>query len=156
LTPELLKKRKHVIVGLYSSLVLVLLAPVSVYIHETGHLIICAAGGSSYSIMLNIFGGTLHCSQKPANELLFLSFGGIFAMTVLAVPLVVWKRISKHMYLVIPLLSLIAGHGSNSFIESFLNSWYLENIILATIILNAIVAATFFLLFYQIELRKKS
>jgi hypothetical protein len=92
---------------------------------------------------VSIFGGMLHCSQKTANDFVFHSFGGIFAMIVLTAPLA-WKKISRRHAITIPLVSLIIGHGVNAFVEAFLNQWYFDNMAAATIIINAIVAATFF------------
>lgn len=150
LSHELVEKRKRLIVGLYCAIVLALLSLVSVYVHETGHLIICAADGIDFTISVNIFGGTLHCSETPANELLFLSFGGIFAMMVLAAPLM-WKKISKRTYFVIPISSLIIGHGVNSFIETFLNQWYLDNLAATIIFVNAIIVAVFLVFLKRIK-----
>jgi len=154
LTPETIKKRKSVIVGLYSSIVLALLALPSVYIHEIGHLIICAADGSEFTLDINVFGGTLYCHVKPVNGTLFLAFGGIFAMMVLSVPLA-WKKISRTAFISIPLLSLVIGHGINSIIETFLAQWYLQNQIITIVLLNTLVAASFFALFYFVVIKKE-
>lgn len=153
MTHEIIKKRKSVIVGLYSSIILALLALPSVYIHEVGHLIICEAEGIDHTMEINVFGGTLYCHVMPANEPLFLAFGGIFAMMILSAPLA-WKKVSKNVLFSIPLISLIIGHGINSIIETFLAPWYLQHIVGTIILLNAIVVASFFALFYYLVLKK--
>lgn len=153
MTHEITKKQKSVIVGLYSSIILALLALPSVYIHEVGHLLVCASEGINHTMDINVFGGTLYCHMMPANESLFLAFGGIFAMMILSVPLI-WKKVSKNVVLFIPLVSLIIGHGVNSIIETFLATWYLQHIVGTIILLNAIVVISFFVLFYFMVIKK--
>ena len=152
MTHETIKKTSTV--GLYSSIVLALLALPSVYIHEVGHLIICAADGSEFTLDINVFGGTLYCHVKPSNEPLFLAFGGMFAMIILSAPLAL-KKISRTATISIPLVSLLIGHGINSVIETFLSQWYLQNQIPTIILLNALVVASFFVLFYFMVIKKE-
>ena len=130
-------------VGLYSSLLLIAIAPLSVFIHEEGHLIICASEGHTYTMSIGIFGGVLHCSGALSNPLLFFAFGGVFAGIVLSGPFIAWKKINQYPFLVIPLVSLISGHLVNAAVETFLSRWYFDNMAEASIIINAIVAAIF-------------
>lgn len=149
-----LAKKKNAMVGLYSSLLLIILAPVSVFVHETGHLIVCVSEGNTYTMDVNLLGGMLHCSQRTASDFVFLLFGGVFAMIVLSTPFIAWKKISKYPLIVIPLISLIIGHGVNAVVEAFLSNWYLENMAAATIIINAFVVVTFLVVWKKTNIPK--
>jgi hypothetical protein len=115
----------------------------SVYVHEIGHMLVCASNGSNFVLGVHAFGGTLHCASIPGDGLLFLSFGGIFAAIVLASPFVAWKKIIQRTYLSVPLVSLIAGHVVNSVLEGFFNIWYMTHFVLAIILVNAVIVAVF-------------
>ncbi len=108
------------------------------FVHELGHVMICALDGHSYNIRVSPLTASVICNGTSSNLLLYWSFGGLLAMFVALSPLVAWDWVKRNNGVLIGSLTIATGHGVNAIIETFLHSWYVTNIAFASTLLITI------------------
>ncbi len=108
------------------------------FVHELGHVMICALDGHSYDIRVSPFAASVICDGTSSNLMLYWSFGGLLAMFVALSPLVAWNWVKRNNGVLIGSLTIATGHGINAIIETFLHSWYVTNIAFASTVLITI------------------
>jgi len=108
------------------------------FVHELGHVIICALDGHSYDIRVSLIAASVICDGTSSNLMLYWSFGGLLAMFVALSPLVAWNWVKRNNGVLIGSLTIATGHGINAIIETFLHSWYVTNIAFASTVLITI------------------
>jgi hypothetical protein len=102
------------------------------FVHELGHVMICALDGYSYDIKVSLIAASVICDGTSSNLMLYWSFGGLLAMFVALSPLVAWNWVKRNNGVLIGSLTIATGHGINAVIETFLHSWYVTNIAFAS------------------------
>ncbi|MGH9878570.1 MAG: hypothetical protein ACRD5H_13105, partial [Nitrososphaerales archaeon] len=66
------------------------------FVHELGHVMICALDGYSYNIRVSPLTASVICDGTSSNLLLYWSFGGLLAMFVALSPLVAWDWVKRN------------------------------------------------------------
>jgi hypothetical protein len=108
------------------------------FVHELGHVMICALDGHSYNVRVTPLAASVICDGTSSNPMLYWSFGGLLAMLVALSPLVAWDWVKRNNGVLIGSLTIATGHGVNAIIETFLHSWYVTNIAFASTLLITI------------------
>lgn len=124
------------------------------YIHEIGHAIACASEGKQFEITVTLFGSYLVCHGTVNNEMLFLSIGGLFAMSVSLIPIMLWKYTKNHKSIIITSLSFSIGQGLNAMIETLAKDYNGGNSFW-TIYINMVNFAVFVIILFVINKDKK-
>lgn len=65
-------------------------------VHELGHVYVCTSGGFDYQIWIDITGGHMVCSGRPADIFAYNAMGGIFGVIGSAGIIAAWFFAKKH------------------------------------------------------------
>jgi len=133
--------------GLISVIILAAFIFPITFVHELGHVMICALDGHSYDIRVSPFAASVICDGTSSNLMLYWSFGGLLAMLVALSPLVAWNWVKRNNGVLIGSLTIATGHGVNAIIETFLHSWYVTNISFASTTLITIPTVFAYVIF---------
>lgn len=118
------------------------------FVHEFGHVVVCAAEGYSYQMQVGITAAKVHCDGTPSNLIFYWAFGGIFAALAALSPLIAWKWAIQNKGILIGSFTIATGHGVNGVVEAFVHEWYVMNVPFATVlvVISTLLAFTAFLL----------
>ena len=133
--------------GLVSVIILaVFIFPIT-FVHELGHVMICALDGHSFEMKVSAYMASVICDGTSSNPMLYWAAGGLLAMLVASSPFVAWNWVRRNKGVSIGSLTIATGHGVNAIIETFSHSLYVTNISasIALIIIPTVIAYVIFL-----------
>ena len=96
------------------------------FVHELGHILVCASNGYDYAFSIGDLALNVHCSNTPQPILLYFALGGIFGMTASG-SLFLSKRIRANPGIFIGVSVTAFDHFLKSIFETFAHSAYLSN-----------------------------
>ena len=96
------------------------------FVHELGHILVCASNGYDYAFSIGDLALNVRCSNTPQPILLYFALGGIFGMTA-SLSLFLSKRIRTNPGIFIGVSVTAFDHFLKSIFETFTHSAYLSN-----------------------------
>lgn len=96
------------------------------FVHELGHILVCASNGYDYTLSVGEFALNVHCSASPQPILLYFALGGIFGM-VASLSLFLSKKIRINPGIFIGASVTAFDHFLKAIFETFTHSAYLSN-----------------------------
>ena len=120
---EIWNRNKLLIVSAIT--ILVLFFPTG-FVHELGHILVCASNGYDYVFSIGNLALNVHCSASPQPILLYFALGGIFGM-IASLSLFLSKRVRSNPGIFIGVSVTAFDHFLKSIFETFTHSAYLSN-----------------------------
>ena len=96
------------------------------FVHELGHILVCASNGYDYTLSVGEFALNVHCSNSPQPILLYFALGGIFGM-ITSLSLFLSKKIRANTGIFIGASVTAFDHFLKAIFETFTHSAYLYN-----------------------------
>ena len=124
---EIWNRNKLLIVSAIT--ILVLFFPTG-FVHELGHILVCASNGYDYVFSIGDLALNVRCSASPQPILLYFALGGIFGM-IASVSLFLSKKIRSNPGIFIGVSVTAFDHFLKSIFETFTHSAYLSNLSLS-------------------------
>ncbi|MEW6605016.1 MAG: hypothetical protein AB1351_10090 [Thermoproteota archaeon] len=69
--------------------------PISL-IHELGHVLVCTSSGFDYAIWIDVTGGHMVCSGRPADTFAYNAMGGVLGVVGSISIMAVWLFAKRH------------------------------------------------------------
>ena len=124
------------------------------FVHELGHILVCASNGYDYVFSIGDLALNVHCSNTPQPILLYFALGGIFGM-ITSASLFLLKQVRTNHGIFIGVSVTAFDHFLKAIFETFTHSAYLSNLNLS--IYMSVLTVFFMLgLFVFFSMRDKS
>ena len=97
------------------------------FVHELGHILVCASNGYDYTLSIGELALNVHCSNTPQPILLYFALGGIFGM-IASGSLFLLKQVRTNTGIFIGVSVTAFDHFLKTIFETFIHSAYLSNL----------------------------
>lgn len=97
--------------------------PVSL-VHELGHVYVCTSSGFDYQIWIDITGGHMVCSGRPADSFAYNAMGGIFGVIGSAGIIAAWLFAKKHYAILAVGLAYLVDQSAKIILEGIYTPVY--------------------------------
>ncbi len=97
------------------------------FVHELGHILVCASNGYDYAFSIGDLALNVRCSNTPQPILLYFALGGIFGM-ISSGSLFLSKKVRTNPGIFIGVSVTAFDHFLKTIFETFTHSAYLSNL----------------------------
>lgn len=121
--------------------------PISL-VHELGHVSVCTSSGFDYRIWIDVTGGHMICSGRPADGFAYNAMGGVFGVAGSAGIIVAWLFAKKHYAILAVGLAYLVDQSAKIVLEGVYTQIYASGAIDAYITALQVVSWIGFMIYF--------